>query len=180
MSSLNNKKSAIIITVMLIIISIFIIGGNQLITMQKNVNNIFKEGTQTRPLSIQSQINTIIGQANNMIVVSRRYLEEEQILPIIHALDNLNKATNPSDKYTYTNKLVLEISALHEKRDIINMSERDLSYFQGIVVNVESANRIIRNNDYNSIAEDFNKTLDRFPANIISAIRRINPSYIYG
>lgn len=182
MAILNNKITAIIITVLFILMSIFIIGGNNLISLKSNVNTQFEEGTYASPVSIQSQIDRILGQANNMLLISRRYVdnEDEIILPLIIAIENLNNAENAQEKYKYTNELVAEIESLNNQAHILNMSERDINYFQSIEVNVTSYNRIISNSDYNLVATNFNNELTKFPANIISLVRGIKPAYIYG
>lgn len=182
MSKLEDKSVAISITVVLILSSFFIVGGNDLVRMREEVKAKFHEGTPVNPMSIQQQIDIIIGQSSNMMVVSQRYLnEDDELLVQLNTLRlDLIEAETPGEKYIHKNKLIEVVHTIEHMTEALNMSDMDKEYVASIVANIESSRRIIGNNKYNIVAAEFNEKLSRFPANIIGLVRGVELVYIYG
>jgi|GEM_PF-6256253 len=181
---LKHRVFAVLTTFMLIMISIFGVGGNDLRNMRQEISLIFEQGTPINPMSIQQQLDVILAQSSNILVVAGRYLDgnDELLLAVQTSNNNLRTAETPTEKYHQKNILLSNVNLLHDELNMISfqISERDNLYLSSALVNIASSERIIRNNKYNSIVTEFNEKLRRFPANIISQVRGIEPVYIYG
>lgn len=181
---LKHKLLAILTTTILVLISIFGVSGNNLASMRQEISLIFEQGTPLNPMSIQQQLDVIAGQSSNILIVAGRYLNDnnEFLSSVQTSHNNFITAKTPTEKYQAKKILLANIQRLNKELDMITpkVSQRDASYLSSALVNIESSERIIRNNQYNAIATEFNKALKRFPANIISRVRNINMAYIYG
>jgi len=181
MDILRNKIVALIVSFDLVLVSIFVIGAAQIRANKAVVQSDFF--VQENALSIQSQLDTIFSEAQNMLTVARRYAsanhpQVEAIENTFAMIDTIPHHSN-AELYQAVNQLINQVEALHGNRSNFNMTERDLAYFYSIMVNIESSGRIINNNNFNQQAAEFNDTLRSFPANVISAVRGISPIYLY-
>jgi len=170
MSILNNKVFAVVVSGVLILASIFGLGGQRLLANKSSIENYFISG------GAMEQTNIIWGQGQNMLVVAQRYVNQGDplVMPLAQALNNLEEETEPSLVYAQAIEVANQINILNRQRYALAMTDTDNAHFDYVVSHIISSLNILRNNNYNEKVDNFNESLQVFPANIISQVRGIS------
>ncbi|MCL1936451.1 MAG: hypothetical protein FWF57_08800 [Defluviitaleaceae bacterium] len=175
----------IIFSIILIFISIFVFGGNRLISLRSEYINNFKH--IAGEISIYSRATDIWGQGHNLIVLINRATNNtnitENLSNALNVLDtklkNIDNNTNFAILYEKLTDVINEINILNRTRDTLNI-ESVHSGMDGIIANVNSSYNIIRNSSFNNMSNAFNETRNMFPANIISIFRGVRNIEYFG
>jgi hypothetical protein len=101
------------------------------------------------------------------------------IQAILDARNTLSDAENPSDKYDANQRLTEAYTDLSEKLQTMNLSKADEKYRAGLVDELNSRNDTISHDGYNKKAEEYNKLLNAFPANILSRLTGVKPLALF-
>ena len=166
------KLCGIIYSVAMVLVSVFGLGGRDLSNAYANVLQYIAE--IENELSIQSQLDFIWGQGQNLVVIAQRYPHID-ILELTVWLDSLEdiRGTNNVYELNITRNHIVRLA--NNMFEIGTMSAEDTALANGVIANINSANNIINNSSFNSLAVEFNTSvLQNFPANVIAATLGIN------
>jgi len=178
---LKNRKTAKCITALIILFSVLLGAHLSLTKLKEETLSVFYQGEYKGEKGIQSDLEYISDQCYNLTVVAGRYMnrEEETVKVVSERLEALKKADTPGDKFKAKEDLIKVSMGLHEKLDLMNLSEKDRYYCDSFPVNLKSRELIISHSSYNEKAASYNRCLQRFPANILSRITFIRPLELY-
>lgn len=174
---MKDPKVACIIMVVAIVLSILLGGHRSLSAEASKVEDIFYNGVDGDGLGVNSDLSHRVELAYNMVTIAKRYLpaDDVDIKQVIGACSALENSGNPSDKIRANNELQLACVSLYERLEGSDLSQTDAEYRDDLMTNLYSRNHIISLDGYNQKALEFNISLNRFPANILSRITGIKP-----
>lgn len=165
---LKNRTAAIIITAVVILLSTLLGSHRSLIAA---AYRYFIEGEDG--YSIQRDLDTREGLANNLLVVAERYLllDDTMLLDLQDAITALQQANTISEKSAANQQL----TAVTERMDLYlqeyPLSTADERYRINIRTDLASCNQTISHNEYNQMALKYNtEVLGKFPANVLKQI----------
>lgn len=199
MYSKLSKFLGIIFSIIMIVFSIFWFGGNDIIAKQETVYDNLNNPVVG--LSIMSQVNEILAQANNMVFVASRYEQNNDVNWLNMHIDNLDfivrgnnlnleainimgghETTRVALLSTFTSNVVFHMSLLNANRDILNMTSEDEALFSSILANAISSYNILNrdgffgNDGFNDIVKDMNTYFSsNAVASFIMRVRNIPP-----
>lgn len=182
MSVLKKRGVAIAITAVLILSSILFGARKSLIGLYHNVNKAFEHGVQIDGYGIRYDLNARATYAYNLTTVAKRYMPQNdiKITALETAADKLRTAESVSDAYRQNSELSVAAQALYNTLGTYNLSEKDKNYRENIMTDLISSEYKISHSDYNRIASEYNKTLDIFPANLLSLICSVEKAELFG
>lgn len=165
----------------MILVSVLIGSSRSLSQLAGQVNDAFFQGVNGDGLSIQNDLQQRMNDAYNLVVVGRRYLQEDDaaITQVLTAREALANAQTPSEKYQKNNDLTAATTELYYKLQEQQLSEKDAQYNSQLYAELSSRNTTIQNDGYNQMAEDFNRTLQQFPANLLSKVVFVQPAELF-
>lgn len=172
-SWLKERNVAIVITVIVMILSTGFGAHRSLEGKARYAERVFYNGIFKTDSCIQDELDTRAGLASNLLIVASRYLDEddEAVERLAEAREALVEADSIGEKYIANEELTQAADNLSEVLSAFNLTENDRRYQRGIIVDMESSNQIIGHDDYNTLANEYNRNvLGKFPANILKEI----------
>ena len=170
---LRDRKVAIVITIIIMILSTGFGAHRSLENRGEYAEWVFYHGSYGDGGGIQSELDTRAGLASNLLIVAGRYLddEDEAVQRLKNAREALVQAENIGEKYIANEELSQAADNLAQVLNACSLTENDRRYQRGIIVEMESANEIIGHDEYNTLANAYNRNvLGSFPANILKEI----------
>ena len=172
MKLLKRRSVAALIMVLMILGGTLYGGHRSLMKLRDEAEAVFYNGVDGDGLGIQNDLNERVDLAYNMVTVAKRYLPEdnEAVQKVLTARDALAAAEDPEGKNAANRQLTEACIELYEALAGKSLTEKDEEYRQQIYQDLSSRNDTISHDGYNQVAENFNKTLQRFPANILGSL----------
>ena len=180
MEIIRNKAFASCISLVLIAISIFGVGGNDIISEKNAAMDYFYTGEE-HGISMNEIINNIMAQAHNSLVIARRYLGSDHEL-----VQNIELNMRAVEEWPTHNLLsghvasvlvwmrMLENQALEQ-----GISQEGLGHISYTMATAVSNHLMIQSRQFHDRVDEFNELLNQFPANIIASVRGIEPLQPY-
>jgi hypothetical protein len=181
MEFFKKKFNAWMITLITIILASVIGSGSSLNKFKNKTENIFYLGESKDGTGIQHDLEVIMSDSTNLTVVARRYIDKDHglINAVSKSKETLNSAKTPGAKYREMQNLLISVTELYAYLGDLPLSEKDQNFRKSLYADINSRNIIISRNIYNQRAREFNRTLDYFPANILSNITFVSPLELF-
>ena len=170
---LRDRKVAIVITIIVMICSTGFGVHRSLEDKGEYAEWVFYHGSFGDGGGIQDELDTRAGLASNLLVVAGRYLdsEDEAVQRLKEARETLVTADGIGEKYLANEELSQAADNLAQVLDACNLTDNDRRYQRRIIVDMESSNEIIGHDEYNQLANAYNRNvLGVFPANVLKEI----------
>lgn len=178
MERLTNRSTAWAVTIVVIALSVLLGARISLGRERHNteLNYYFHDIN-----GIQTDVNRVVQDTENLLVVAGRYLQEDDpdLYNVSRSVQTINSSYSPSTTSTAAKELSANIDILNERLHNLELSEQDKVYNDKIMANIKSSFKIISQSEYNEKAEEFNATIKKFPANTLSGIVGIKPLELY-
>lgn len=177
MDRLKRPQTALFLMIVMIIAGIWIGSWRSLSGIVRQAEAVFTEGENGDGYSIRADLEDSSGIAYNLTLVAGRYLDKTDplLLAVEDARSALQEAKGPSEAYRANRQLSESVTALYERMKTVELSEKDQKYPQNLYIDYMAKQDIISRNDYNRIAEECNRTLSAFPANILRRLTFVQP-----
>lgn len=170
----GKRSTAVTLCIIMIAVAILLGGRIGLMKLRNAAVELFESGDPetATDMGIQYDLDRRAAFAGNLVVVAKRYLDEDDklIKNVTAACDDLDKAADPNRKYKANEALTSACTALHDRLAQCDLSESDIRYNDGIIADMESCNQIIGHSQYNDAAESFNTLLGKFPTSVVRLI----------
>lgn len=122
--------------------------------------------------SVDTELNSRIGQANNLYTVASRYMDESEpeMIDLKTAIENLQSASDISEKAVYNKQLDTACNELEVQLLTLSLTdrERDAQYVEEILRELSASNKRISHLEYCENAQKWNETLKALPAKIFA------------
>lgn len=168
---LKNRTVAIGLTVVVMLVSTVLGAHRSLVAAAYPVERYFIEGEDG--YSIQRDLDTRVGLANNLVVVADRYLQMDDVamIDLKEAITALEEAGSVREKSDANQQLTAATEQVYLVLDDYPLSASDNRYRQQIRTDLASCNQTIRHDAYNDMATAYNtEVLGKFPANVLKRI----------
>lgn len=168
---LKNRKVAVGVTIAVVLLSTLLGSHRSLLAAAYPVERYFIEGEDG--YSIQRDLDTRVGLANNLMVVAGRYLsaEEAAMAELRDAITALEQAGSIKEKSAANQQLTAATEQVYLMLDDYPLSNSDESYRMQIRTDLASCNQTISHDAYNEMATAYNaEVLGRFPANVLKQL----------
>ncbi|WP_018751215.1 LemA family protein [Paenibacillus sanguinis] len=181
MQLLKQRKVAWTITLALILVSSVLGASLSLNHLRADAAETFIHGISKAEPGVQYDLDWLIELSTNLIVVASRYIDEGDIelAAVREANSKLKSATSPKTKYDAADRLVTQSTALIYRLGQMKLETRDAHYNKTIKADIESRWLILRRNNYNEIASEFNDVLKQFPASMLSKLVLVKPLELF-
>ncbi len=181
MEFFKKRSNAWLITLIAIILASIIGSGSSLNKLRIEAEDVFYIGEDKDGTGIQHDLEMIMSDCANLTVVAGRYMDKEHSLikPVRRNREALGAAKTPGKKYKEAQNLLHSITELYIYMGDLPLSEKDRNFRNSLYANINSHNIIISRSTYNQHAREFNNVLNRFPANILTAIAFVSPLELY-
>ena len=172
---MKNKVVAVAAACLLAAGSVFGIGGAKLASYANSTAAAFSDGMY----SIAADLDARLNSAANLVTVAEKVsgVSAGSAEAVRSAVDAVNAAEGPAAKAA-ADALDSAVNALYdEAAALADTNQYDL--LAGELAEFNSRGNTIRNNDYNSRAQEFNDTLAGQPAKLIGALWGIEEAEYY-
>lgn len=173
----RRRTTAWIITVVIVFLSSGFGVAKTAALMRRETESYFSGSN-----SITEDLNTKIGYTHNIITISKRYMEEEDVKALRQSISQLEAAKTPSSKYKANLQLNAEVSQLRKRLESLGdaVEDTDTLYLDKTIRNIDSIDVIISKSGYNSSARDYNAAINSFPASLFKNILGLRNLELYG
>lgn len=172
---MKNKVVAVAAACLLAAGSVFGIGGAKLASYA-NSTAAFSDGMY----SIAADLDARLNSAANLVTVAEKVsgVSAGSVEAVRSAVDAVNAAQGPAAKAAADTALDSAVNALYDEAvALADANQYDL--LAGELAEFNARGNTIRNNDYNSRAQEFNDTLAGQPAKLIGALWGIEEAEYY-
>lgn len=167
----RSVKPAVLITAAAVIISAFLGCNRSLNALRRETAHTLSFPADGGEYSIATDGQDMAAVARNMMTLARKYLpggEEEyaQLEACCQQMDSVH--FEAADVRTAAVGIRAACRDLAARLEVApGLTERDRAYLAGFDVELDASLHRMENDPYNAAAEEFNRTLDAFPANVL-------------
>lgn len=181
MKLIRNRGFAVLVTAILIVLSVLLGGRRSLSALASDVDHAFRYGVEDDGYCIASDLQKRDSAAYNLTVVARRYYESDQpeILAVEQAREALAQADSVSQMAAANRLLDEAMPPLHALLKDTKLSANDEKYPDRLYDEFCSRGRTIARDGYNQMAEDYNRKLQKFPANLLTRVTGVRPAELF-
>lgn len=181
MEFLKKRSNAWLITLVAIMLASIIGAGSSLNKLRAGAEEVFYLGEDRDGAGIQHDLEMIMSDSANLTVVAGRYMDKNHsLINSIHEnREALGAAKTPRKKYEKAQELLHSVTELYTYMGDLSLSEKDKNFRSSLYANINSHNIIISRSAYNQRVREFNDTLNKFPANILSSVVLLSPLELY-
>lgn len=167
----RSVKPAILITAAVVVASAFLGCNRSLNALRRETAHQLRSSASGGEYSIATDGQEMADVARNLMTLARKYLpdgEEEYaaLEACCRQMDNVY--FEASDVRTAAVGIQTACRDLAARLEVApGLSERDRAYLAGFAVDLDGCLHRMENDPYNAAAEEFNRTLEAFPANVL-------------
>lgn len=170
----ENRPLAFIVLAVVIVLSIALSGGGGLRSLRADVMQVFRTGVNGDGLCVYTDLQERADCAYNLAALALRYNEIPQDIGQ-KAEAAANEIVNVKNDDTSAMKrandaLGRTVEALYTELENADLSETDATYALSQYKEFTSRGLTISRDGYNSLAEEFNRTIGVFPANLVAMV----------
>lgn len=179
MAFFKNRKVAAILMVVLILGSALGGAKRSLEKLRQEAEQVFYQGADGDGLGIQNDLDERAKLAYNLVTVAKRCLPEDrqEITQTLAARDALLYAKDIHEKYRANLELTEATEALYQAME--GLSADDEKFRIRLHTDLQSRNDTISHDPYNRTAEEFNRKLDAFPANLLGGLTGVKDAPLF-
>lgn len=170
----ENRPLAFIVLAVVVVLSIFLSGGGGLRELRDDALEVFRLGVNGDGLCVQNDLHQRADCAVNLAALSARYAQipQETAVKVEQAADSLGNAgeDDTAAMKRANDELGRAVEALYTELENAPLSESDASYALSQYKEFTSRGLTISRDGYNTVAEEFNRTLGVFPANVVGML----------
>ena len=169
----ENLLIARIVLAAVIVFSLVFGGGGALMDRRIAAEAQFNADSE----SISAELNEMRSNAVVLSSIAAKYKTADQtfISDLNAAVALLDEAKDVSSKHAASLKLDSAVENVYSNLTGLQLGEMDAQDARYAYKNFTSAQLRIEHDGYNALAEEFNRDLDRFPANLLGALRGVKP-----
>lgn len=174
----ENRPVACCVLALAVAASLFIGGGNALLSQGKSVNAQYSAASE----SISAELKEIISNATvmNTIVANASDADTAKTEAVTDAIAALEEADSVSSQYDAAQELVTAVEDLYSYATTnLTLSETNAADLRYKYKNYAAALLRISHDSYNESATAFNQEKSGFPASLISTVRGISDAELY-
>ena len=173
----ENKSIACAALALVIAATLIFGGGGALRDWRNEVSDQFYANRE----SISAELTEMQTNAGVLISIAREYedADEAYIADADEALNALSEAGEPGEKFEAAQDLSLAVENLYSDLGGLKLSEMDVSDVRYKYKNFTSAQLRISHDEYNERAAEFNRELQKFPANLLGMLNGVRPLGLY-
>jgi len=156
--------------------------GARFHSLVDNIGGLFTSGKADAYYSLGKKINDRVSSAETIIAIAENRLPgDNDIKDLKNAVSILKRTSDINEKIKYNDIMTASFSKIKDK---VNIGANDGDYSRWTIAcnDMISHKGTMDGNcaDYNKLAEDFNKRLSGFPANIIRLLGLTEKLPVYG
>lgn len=150
--------------------------------LSNETTSTFYNGVNNDGKSIQSNLDQRVSTANILVNMAKKYFSsnDETILKVSSAIEELSKATTPATKCSANKKLTQEtddlIYKLNSESKLSSADSKNLTKFSE---ELAVYNDLINKDGYNTVAQNYNNTMDAFPTNLLCTLFGIESAQLF-
>ncbi|NLB15583.1 MAG: LemA family protein [Clostridiales bacterium] len=182
LSEINLSCGAgIAIMIAAIILSLMIGCLRSLMPEYLKVQKVFKNGAYGDGFSITTDLSKLGESARNMAALAEQAIgETENIKAVKQARDALDNAKSVKDKHAAYMTLTYASEKLYsEAIDDERLSETQAKLIKQCYTDIQSRILTIKGDEYNEMAEDYNKKVSKFPARYIGLLVGVREAELF-
>lgn len=182
MKIFKNKLFAIIVMFVMIFCAIGFGSYRNLSELSNETTSTFYNGVNNDGKSIQSNLDQRISTANILVNMAKKYFpsNDETIIKVSDAIGELSNATTPATKCSANKKLTQEtddlIYKLNSESKLSSADSKNLTKFSE---QMSVYNDLINKDGYNTVAQNYNNTIDAFPTNLICMVLGVESAQLF-
>ena len=184
MDALQNRVIAGFLCLLIVIVSSVLGVASTLVPMRNQTTELFRAGESGAP-GISGDLSEIAAQAFNLTVIAGHYLAPDYpaTVRVLEARDNLTRAIqggfSPQEMRRANDELIGAAQALHSTLGGLELSDQDQNLMASVMAEISSRVNLIGQSPYNRAAFNFNRSLGRFPANILGPVAGVRPLELF-
>ena len=169
----ENLLIARIVLVVLIVLSLVFGGGGALMDRRTAAEALFYADSE----SISAELSEMRSNAAVLSSIAAKYTSANQafISDLNAAVALLDEAKEVSSKHQASLKLDSAVENVYSNLTGLQLADMDAQDARYAYKNFSSAQLRIEHDGYNALADEFNKDLGKFPANLLGALRGVKP-----
>lgn len=177
---LKNKAVAIALCVLMVFMGIFMGVRRPVGNMKDDAMEYFNGNTEITGIKDDLLMKT--ETAYSLISVAEKYMDEDEAIlkDLAAACEEVKESSSPRKAYEANAKMDELYSDLKEELDGMKLSSKDKEYNYSLLAQYNSSDLVILHNEYNTLAEEVNKTLSKFPTGILAKIAFVGKMELYG
>lgn len=167
---IKGRAAAIIGMVALMLLSVPV-GATVSLTREKNkALEPYNGSGSSETLLIDMENGS--GEAADLVTLAKKYLsaDDAQISAVQRAREALNAAETPPEQSEALSTLTASFNVLADALDMLELTEKDKTYLDGITADYNMYLDYISRNDYNARATEFNELLEASPMQPIASL----------
>lgn len=171
---LKNRKVAVGLTVIIMILATVLGSGRSMNAEAYAIERYFIEGEDG--YSIQRDLDTRVGLAQNLLVVAERNLDSNDLAmaELQSAIYQMNEAETVKEKAIANQQLTAATERMNLVLEECALSSTDDRYRAQIRTDLASCNQTISHDPYNVMATEYNnEVLGKFPANMLKKVNGV-------
>ncbi len=171
---LKNRKVAVGITIVIVILATIFGSHRSMEAEAYSIERYFIEGDDG--YSIQRDLDTRIGLAQNLLVVAERNLDSNDLAmaELQEAIMQMGEADTVKEKAIANQQLTAATERMNLVLEECDLSSTDDRYRQQIRIDLASCNQTISHDPYNAMVAQYNnEVLGRFPANVLKMVNGV-------
>lgn len=175
MKILKNRAFALAVMLLLIVGGILIGSHRPLAEMSARVEAAFYDGVDGDGYGIAGDLEDRADAALNLTTIASKYLDagDPLLLAVNEARRELAEASSPAEKYRADQRITESTTRLYEHLRTLELAEKDASYNEKLQAELLGKADILSRSEYNRLAEEYNRTLSQFPANVLGGLTGI-------
>lgn len=169
----ENLTIARIVLAVCIVFSLIFGGGGALMDMRTAAESQFYSNSE----SISAELNEMRSNAVVLVSIANKYdtADKTFISDLNAAVALLDEAADVSSKHQASLKLDAAVENVYSNLTGLKLGEMDAQDARYAYKNFSSAQMRIEHDGYNELAAQFNQELAKFPANLLGALRGVDP-----
>lgn len=178
---LGSRKVAAAVMVLLIAAAVLFGSYRSLTGLRDRVDGAFLNGVENDGFSISADLLKRQNTAYNLVTIALHYYDEDEtaVRATLDAWAALGAAQSVRDKAAADWELGRSVTALHDLLSRTELSEKDEKYPDRLYDDFRSGGDRIQRDGYNRLATEYNRTLERFPANFLSKLTGVKPAELF-
>lgn len=169
----ENLLIARIVLAAVIVFSLVFGGGGALMDRRIAAEAQFSADSE----SISAELNEMRSNAAVLVSIANKYdtADKAFIAALNDAVSSLDSAEHIESKHQASLKLDSAVENVYSNLTGLKLGDMDAQDARYAYKNFTSAQLRIEHDGYNALAEEFNRDLGRFPANLLGALRGVEP-----
>lgn len=177
----ENRLIAWIALALVVVLSISLSGGKAMKDMRYEAERMFYDGAENDGLSIDNDLKMRANSVALLLSIAKSYLPEnsQSLQEADAAYAELSAAREIPARHAANERVTRAVENLYTSLEKQSLSEHDKLSAYGAYKEIQNRGYTININTYNVKAREFNNSISKFPANIISQFTGVDALVLF-